>query len=63
MMVYTVRLLNYKMRLEDMKYPIHLGVTEAGEGEEGALNRLWELAHCWQTALEIPFAYRSLKIR
>ncbi|MDX9908756.1 MAG: (E)-4-hydroxy-3-methylbut-2-enyl-diphosphate synthase [Mariniphaga sp.] len=37
MMVYTVRLLNYKMRLEDMKYPIHLGVTEAGEGEEGRI--------------------------
>ena len=36
-MVYTVRLLNYKMRLEDMKYPLHLGVTEAGEGEDGRL--------------------------
>ncbi|HKJ78904.1 MAG TPA: flavodoxin-dependent (E)-4-hydroxy-3-methylbut-2-enyl-diphosphate synthase, partial [Prolixibacteraceae bacterium] len=37
MMVYTVRLLNYKMRLEDMKFPIHLGVTEAGEGEDGRI--------------------------
>jgi len=37
MMVYTVRLLNYKMRLEDMKYPVHLGVTEAGEGEDGRI--------------------------
>ena len=37
MMVYTVRLLNYKMRLEEMKYPIHLGVTEAGEGEDGRI--------------------------
>src|SRR6056297_2838105 len=37
MMVYTVRLLNYKMRLEDMKYPFHLGVTEAGEGEDGRI--------------------------
>lgn len=37
MMVYTVRLLNYKMRLEGMKYPIHLGVTEAGEGEDGRI--------------------------
>lgn len=36
-MVYTVRLLNYKMRLEDMQYPIHLGVTEAGEGEDGRI--------------------------
>ncbi|MDR2911154.1 MAG: (E)-4-hydroxy-3-methylbut-2-enyl-diphosphate synthase [Bacteroidales bacterium] len=36
-MVCTVRLLNYKMRLEDMKYPLHLGVTEAGEGEDGRI--------------------------
>jgi (E)-4-hydroxy-3-methylbut-2-enyl-diphosphate synthase len=25
------------MRLEDMNYPLHLGVTEAGEGEEGRI--------------------------
>ncbi|HPF50185.1 MAG TPA: (E)-4-hydroxy-3-methylbut-2-enyl-diphosphate synthase [Draconibacterium sp.] len=36
-MVYTVRLLNFKMRLEDMTFPIHLGVTEAGEGEDGRI--------------------------
>ncbi len=36
-MVYTVRLLNYKMRLEEMAYPLHLGVTEAGEGEDGRI--------------------------
>lgn len=36
-MVYTVRLLNYKMRLEEMSYPLHLGVTEAGEGEDGRI--------------------------
>ena len=36
-MVCTVRLLNYKMRLEDMKFPLHLGVTEAGEGEDGRI--------------------------
>ncbi|MFA5535517.1 MAG: (E)-4-hydroxy-3-methylbut-2-enyl-diphosphate synthase, partial [Mariniphaga sp.] len=37
MMVFSVRLLNYKMRLEDLRYPIHLGVTEAGEGEDGRI--------------------------
>ncbi len=37
MMVYSVRLLNYKMGLEDLNYPIHLGVTEAGEGEDGRI--------------------------
>ncbi|WP_372773897.1 (E)-4-hydroxy-3-methylbut-2-enyl-diphosphate synthase [Mangrovibacterium sp.] len=37
MMVYTVRLLNKRMRLEDMEFPLHLGVTEAGEGEDGRI--------------------------
>ena len=37
MMVYTVRLMNYKMRLEEMHYPFHIGVTEAGEGEDGRI--------------------------
>ena len=36
-MVYTVRLLNYRMRLEEMRYPLHLGVTEAGQGEDGRI--------------------------
>ncbi len=36
-MVYTVRLLNFRMRLEEMKFPFHLGVTEAGEGEDGRI--------------------------
>jgi len=37
LMVYTVRLMNYRMRLEGMKYPFHIGVTEAGEGEDGRI--------------------------
>lgn len=37
MLVYTVRLMNYKMRLEDMNFPFHVGVTEAGEGEDGRI--------------------------
>jgi (E)-4-hydroxy-3-methylbut-2-enyl-diphosphate synthase len=36
-LVYTVRLMNFKMRLEDMMYPFHIGVTEAGEGEDGRI--------------------------
>ncbi len=36
-MVYTVRLMNYRMRLEEMNYPFHIGVTEAGEGEDGRI--------------------------
>ncbi len=37
LMVYTVRLMNYRMRLEEMNYPFHIGVTEAGEGEDGRI--------------------------
>jgi len=36
-MVYTVRLLCYRMRMEDLTFPLHLGVTEAGEGEDGRI--------------------------
>ena len=36
-MVTTVRLLVRTMDAEDMHYPLHLGVTEAGEGEDGRI--------------------------
>ena len=36
-MVQTVRLLVKTMEQEDMHYPLHLGVTEAGEGEDGRI--------------------------
>jgi (E)-4-hydroxy-3-methylbut-2-enyl-diphosphate synthase len=36
-MVYSTRLLIEKMVQEGMQYPIHLGVTEAGEGEDGRI--------------------------
>ncbi|MCR4853653.1 MAG: (E)-4-hydroxy-3-methylbut-2-enyl-diphosphate synthase [Prevotella sp.] len=36
-MVETVRLLVRTMDGEDMHYPLHLGVTEAGEGEDGRI--------------------------
>ena len=34
-MVTTVRLLVWQMQEENMAFPLHLGVTEAGEGEDG----------------------------
>ena len=34
-MVTTVRLLVWQMQEENMSFPLHLGVTEAGEGEDG----------------------------
>lgn len=36
-MVRTVRLLASVMDKEDMHFPLHLGVTEAGEGEDGRI--------------------------
>ena len=36
-MVRTVRLLVDEMDRNDMRYPLHLGVTEAGEGEDGRI--------------------------
>ena len=36
-MVRTVRLLVDEMDCNDMHYPLHLGVTEAGEGEDGRI--------------------------
>lgn len=37
MMVKTIRLLVSEMENENMHYPLHLGVTEAGEGEDGRI--------------------------
>jgi (E)-4-hydroxy-3-methylbut-2-enyl-diphosphate synthase len=36
-MVKTVRLLVLEMEQNEMSYPLHLGVTEAGEGEDGRI--------------------------
>jgi (E)-4-hydroxy-3-methylbut-2-enyl-diphosphate synthase len=33
-MIYANRLMYDQMRIEHMSYPLHLGITEAGEGEE-----------------------------
>lgn len=36
-MVTTVRLLVHVMKKENMSFPLHLGVTEAGDGEDGRI--------------------------
>lgn len=36
-MVQAYRLLNARMKKEGLNYPIHLGVTEAGDGEDGRI--------------------------
>ena len=35
--IYAYRLLVDAMRAEQMEYPLHLGVTEAGDGNEGRI--------------------------
>jgi (E)-4-hydroxy-3-methylbut-2-enyl-diphosphate synthase len=37
LMIYATRLLVKRMQEENMRYPLHLGVTEAGEGEDGRI--------------------------
>lgn len=37
MMVQSVRLLVDRLSKEDLNYPLHLGVTEAGDGEDGRI--------------------------
>ena len=36
-MIHAYRLLVHKMKLEDMHFPLHLGVTEAGDGIDGRI--------------------------
>ncbi|MBT3944004.1 MAG: (E)-4-hydroxy-3-methylbut-2-enyl-diphosphate synthase, partial [Candidatus Marinimicrobia bacterium] len=36
-MIHAYRLLVHKMELEDMNFPLHLGVTEAGDGIDGRI--------------------------
>jgi (E)-4-hydroxy-3-methylbut-2-enyl-diphosphate synthase len=36
-MIQSVRLLVHRMNLEGMSYPLHLGVTEAGDGPQGRI--------------------------
>ena len=55
-MVTTVRLLVWQMQEEGMAFPLHLGVTEAGEGEDGRVKSAVGIGACWQMALATPFA-------
>jgi (E)-4-hydroxy-3-methylbut-2-enyl-diphosphate synthase len=43
-MVESVRLLVHRMRHEGMSYPLHLGVTEAGDGVEGRIRSVVGIA-------------------
>ena len=58
-MVQAYRLLVQKMDEEGLKpYPLHLGVTEAGDGEDGRIKSQLVLELCWKMDWAIPFACR-----
>ncbi len=46
LMVKTVRLLARTMEAEGMDFPLHLGVTEAGEGEDGRIKSALGIGAC-----------------
>ena len=46
LMVKTVRLLARTMEAEGMNFPLHLGVTEAGEGEDGRIKSALGIGAC-----------------
>lgn len=74
-MVYANRLLIKKMQNEELAFPVHLGVTEAGEGEEGRIRGTLGIACLLQEGIgdtirvslteepekEIPVAQKIIK--
>jgi (E)-4-hydroxy-3-methylbut-2-enyl-diphosphate synthase len=44
LMIHAVRLLQKQMTAENLSYPIHLGVTESGNGEEGRVKSVVGMA-------------------
>ena len=56
-MVQAYRLLIVKMQEEGMNYPLHLGVTEAGEGEDGRIKSAVGIGTLLKMELVIPFVF------
>ena len=56
-MVRSVRLLVAEMDKEGMHYPLHLGVTEAGEGEDGRIKSAVVLVPCSLMVSVTRFVY------
>jgi (E)-4-hydroxy-3-methylbut-2-enyl-diphosphate synthase len=44
LMIHAVRLLQKQMAAENLSYPVHLGVTESGNGEEGRIKSVVGMA-------------------
>lgn len=57
-MVAAYRLLVEAMEREGMDYPLHLGVTEAGNGSRGASRALSVSERFWRTVSAIRSAFR-----
>ena len=63
-MIECYRLLVARLEQEgpDWNYPIHLGVTEAGEGEDGRIKSAIGIGSLLATAWATPSASRSRRI-
>lgn len=57
----TVRLLVQRMEAEDMHYPLHLGVTEAGNAREGRIKSAAGIGSSCPTVSAIPSVYLSAR--
>lgn len=57
-MVQAYRLLVAEMYVQGWDYPLHLGVTEAGEGEDGRMKSAIGIG----TLLQVPTAYSFIRI-
>jgi 4-hydroxy-3-methylbut-2-en-1-yl diphosphate synthase IspG/GcpE len=58
-MVQAYRLLMQDMQQRNMVYPTHLGVTEAGEGEDGRIKSALGISTLCSMASETPCGCRS----
>lgn len=56
-MVQAYRLLVAEMYVQGWDYPLHLGVTEAGEGEDGRMKSAIGIG----TLLQVPHYIKSVK--
>ena len=57
-MVQAYRLLVAEMYVQGWDYPLHLGVTEAGEGEDGRMKSAIGIG----TLLQVPFFFYLLTV-
>jgi (E)-4-hydroxy-3-methylbut-2-enyl-diphosphate synthase len=61
-MVQAYRLLVSEMYLNDWDYPLHLGVTEAGEGEDGRMKSAIGIGALLQVRPSFPRCHSCMSV-